>query len=102
MSWDDGDYQAAQEALEQHIQVTKLSKSENLLCECNPVSYREVFSFIEATSTPHLNPAYIMNALRIAQGCGTCLNNAQSLIYMVLETNNLNEKKECVDDDLLT
>lgn len=84
-------YKEAMEALRISEYLAAREESDDLLCECNPVSYREVSNFIISNKNNSLNCTDVMRALRIAQGCGTCLNAASEFIELKLE--NLNQLK---------
>ena len=78
-------YKEAMEALHDFDVLERQSESFELLCECQPITYKELSIYLDAEQNFNSNPLEIMNALRIAQGCGTCFNAAAEFIKLKTE-----------------
>lgn len=75
-------YKEAMEALQIHDYLSDKGSSDDLLCECNPISYKQVSDYLDSNNDNNLKCDEIMEVLRIAQGCGTCFNAASEFIEL--------------------
>ena len=74
------EFDQAMEAVIEHKVISCLKASDDLICECHPISCREVAEYLERHDTSRRPLEEILDALCIAQGCGTCLDKALQFI----------------------
>lgn len=75
----------AMEAITEYKIVSSLETSDELICECYPISYKQIAQYLAGHNNKHKDLVEILNDLRVAQGCGTCLNKATQFITAVKE-----------------
>ena len=78
----------AMDAMAEYETLHSLKDSDELVCECWPVSYRQIGQYLEKGDHGEQSLAEILNALVIAQGCGTCLDKAGHFIEMMKRNRN--------------
>ncbi|MCY4644750.1 MAG: (2Fe-2S)-binding protein [Bacteriovoracales bacterium] len=79
----------AMEAVAEYKALDSLKLSDELVCECWPVSYRQVTQYLERPGHDGKSSADVLHALRIAQGCGTCLDKACRFIERMRRNHNV-------------
>ena len=83
----DAEFDQAMEAMAQYEMRASLKNSDELVCECHPVSYRQIAEYVNEDENQNECVPDILNALCIAQGCGTCLDKASYFVKMLRRGN---------------
>lgn len=79
------DYADALEALELEQQLLSFKNNSDLICECKPTSYSELYQYITDNRSRISSSEQVLTALRIAQGCGTCFTSAHYATEKLLD-----------------
>ena len=79
----ESEFDQAMEAVTEYQILTSLQGSDELVCECYPVSHKQIAQYLKEYRNQHKKLEEILDDLRMAQGCGTCLNKASQFITMV-------------------
>ena len=76
------EFDLAMEAIAEYEILRSLKTSDELVCECHPVSYRQITEYLESGESKQKTLAEVLSTLYIARGCGTCLDKASLFVEM--------------------
>ena len=79
------EFDQAMEAVNEYQILSSLQDSSELVCECHSVSHKQIAQYLKKYSNRHKKLEQVLNDLRIAKGCGTCLDKASQFITMLSE-----------------
>ena len=76
----DSEFDQAMQAIVEYQRLSSLQGNDELVCECHPVSYRQIAQYLRQEDNVDKELGVILQDLQVAQGCGTCLGRATGFI----------------------